>query len=394
MNYTLSQTTAPLKRSVMRDLLALAVDPQIISLAGGLPANELLPIQEYAAALQTALQKHGARALQYSPQYPPLREWIADHMQQRGVTCTPDQVFITNGAQQGLTILSQLFLDPGQPAVTEEIVFTGVSQITQGRGAQMLIVPTDLSAGLDVVALEEAFKQCPRLAVVIPNFHNPLGVSLPYSSREKIAQLAARYCVPVIEDDPYATLRFEGEPLPPIKAFDEDGWVFHLGSFSKMLAPGVRLGWMVAPAELLPRITVIREALDLETPALTQRAVAEYLFSGHLETHLEDLRRVNRERCTALLESLDTHLGSLAHWTQPTGGLFVWVALPPEVDAWEMFPRAVENKVAYIPGSAFAIHGNHRNTLRLNFSNVSPERIREGVARLAEVIKETLRQTA
>lgn len=392
MNYTLSQTTAPLKRSVMRDLLALAVDPQIISFAGGLPASELLPIQEYAACLQTALQKHGARALQYSPQYPPLREWIANHMQQRGVTCNPDQIFITNGAQQGLTILSQLFLDPAQPAVTEEIVFTGVSQITQGRGAQMLTVPTDLSAGLDVSALENAFVRGPRLAVVIPNFHNPLGVSLPRGSREQIAQLAARCRVPVIEDDPYATLRFEGEALPPVKAFDEDGWVFHLGSFSKMLAPGVRLGWIVAPAELLPRVTVIREALDLETPALTQRAVAEYLLSGHLETHLEALRRANRERCTALLNALQAHLGSLAQWTQPTGGLFVWLVLPPEVDAWEMFPKAVENKVAYIPGTAFAIHGGHRNTLRLNFSNVSPARIHEGVARLAEVIKQTLHQ--
>lgn len=394
MNYTLSQTTAPLKRSVMRDLLALAVDPQIISLAGGLPASELLPLQEYAAALQTALQKHGTRALQYSPQYPPLREWIAEYMQQRGVTCTPDQIFITNGAQQGLTILSQLFLDPGQPAVTEEIVFTGVSQITQGRGAHMLTVPTDLSAGLDIAALEAAFARGPRLAVVIPDFHNPLGVSLPRASREQIARLAARYRVPVIEDDPYAALRFAGEALPPIKAFDEDGWIFHLGSFSKMLAPGVRLGWIVAPAELLPRITVIREALDLETPALTQRAVAEYLFSGHLQTHLEDLRRTNRERCAALLDALQTHLSSFAEWTQPTGGLFVWVVLPPEVDAWEMFPRAVENKVAYIPGTAFAIHGGHRNTLRLNFSNVSVERIREGVMRLADVIKQTLRQPA
>lgn len=392
MNYTLSQTTAPLKRSVMRDLLALAVNPQIISFAGGLPASELLPIQEYATCLQTTLQKHGARALQYSPQYPPLREWIAQHMQQRGVTCTPDQIFITNGAQQGLTILSQLFLDPRQPAVTEEIVFTGISQITQGRGAKMLTVPTDLSAGLDISALENAFARGPRLAVVIPNFHNPLGVSLPRDSRKQIAQLAARYHVPVIEDDPYATLRFEGEALPPVKAFDEDGWVFHLGSFSKMLAPGVRLGWIVTPAELLPRITVIREALDLETPTLTQRAVAEYLLNGHLETHLEDLRRVNRERCTALLNALQTHLGSLAQWTQPTGGLFVWLVLPPEVDAWEMFPKAVENKVAYIPGTAFAIYGGHRNTLRLNFSNVSPARIDEGVARLAEVIKQTLHQ--
>lgn len=384
----LSAEAGTLKRSVMRELLKLTVRPDVISLAGGLPANDLLPLAELHECIDAVLHRDGARALQYSPMDEPLRRWISDHMRSRGVLCQPEQVFITNGAQQGLTILSRLFLDPGQPAVTEEITFTGVQQVTAGRGAAVRIVPTDLTTGLDVDALEEAFSRPPRprLAVVIPDFHNPLGVSLTLEKRQRIAELAARYRVPVIEDDPYSALRFDGQPLPPVKAFDQAGAVFYLGSFSKMLAPALRLGWIVAPTELAAQVIVLRESIDLESSTLIQRAVSLFVERGLMGGHLARFNTANRGRRDLLLDALAQHLGDTAHWTRPDGGLFVWLTLPPDVDAWAALPEAVAAGVAYVPGAAFAVSGaGFRNTVRLNFSNVRPEMIPTAVERLARV---------
>jgi 2-aminoadipate transaminase len=390
--YALSTEGTNLERSVLRELLRFAVDPEIISLAGGLPAGECLPLEGLRACLDTVLTRDGARALQYSPQHPPLRARIAELMEARGVPCTPEQVFITNGNQQGLAILSRLFLDPGDPAVIEEITFTGIQQVTVGRGAEVRTVPTDLTAGVDVDAVEAAFRRepRPRLLVLVTDFHNPLGVSIAAENRERLTRLAAEHRVPLVEDDPYGALRFAGEALPPIKAYDEEGMVFYLGSFSKMLAPGLRLGWMVAPVELMPRITTLRESIDLESSTFVQRAVAEYLTQGRVEGHLAVLRTTHGKRCAAMLEALDEHLAGIARWSRPEGGMFVWVELPAELDTTELFQAAIAQKVAYVPGGFFSVHGGKRNTMRLNFSNVTAEAIREGVARLAGVVRETL----
>ncbi|HMK07919.1 MAG TPA: PLP-dependent aminotransferase family protein [Anaerolineales bacterium] len=385
----LASEVADLKRSVMRELLGLAVDPQIISLAGGLPASSLLPLDDMRRCLDDVLLEDGARALQYSPPYEPLRQWIAQWMQRRGVICTPDDVFLTGGAQQGLAILSRLFLDRGDAAVVESVTFTGIQQVTAGRGADVRAIPTDLSTGADMDALEDALRRTPRprLVVLIPDFHNPLGVSLTEEKRRRAAALAAAYGVPLVEDDPYSALRFEGESLAPIKAHDQTGLVFYLGSFSKMIAPALRLGWIVAPAALSERITVLRESLDLESSSLIQRAVYRFVSRGLLEPHLEQLNRANLARRDVLLAELEKHFGGQAHWTNPAGGLFVWLTLPPEIDTWDRFRSALARKVAYIPGSAFAVDGGARNALRLNFSNVPPERIPEAVARLAQALR-------
>jgi 2-aminoadipate transaminase len=381
-----------LERSVMRELIQIVAKPDVISLAGGLPDSALLPTEQLRESFSTVLTEIGGDALQYRPQFPPLVEWIVEYMRSRGVDCTPEQIFITNGNQQGLTIISRLFLDPGKVAVTEEIVFTGVQQATKGRGAEMRTIPTDLISGADVDALEAAFMQepRPRLAVVIPDYHNPLGVSLTQEKRIRIAELGARYGVPIIEDDPYSALRFEGVSSPPIKAFDEAGFVFYMGSFSKMLAPAARLGWMVAPKELVLKLTVIKESIDLESSALTQRAVADFLINGHLPAHLDRLNAVNQERCNIMLETLDEHFGDIATWTKPEGGLFIWMTLNADIDTWALLETAVNRRVAYIPGSAFAVHGGYKNTIRLNFSKVPPDLIRTGVERLAGVIREAL----
>lgn len=386
----LSAESAHLTRSVMRDLLAFAVDPEVISLAGGLPASDALPVAAYRKCLADVLERDGPAALQYSPQHTPLREWIASWMSGRGVSCGPEQVFITNGAQQGLAVLSRLLLDPGEPAVVESITFTGIQQVTKGRGADVRAVRADPSEGVDIDLLETAMKRSPRprMAILIPAFHNPLSATLGSDQRRRIAALAAETGVPVIEDDPYSALQFDGEMSPPIKAFDEAGLVFYVGSFSKILAPGVRLGWIVAPPDLVPKITTMRESLDLETSTLTQRAVALFLERGELEPHLEKLRRLHRQRRDALLAALEDQLSGEANWTEPDGGLFVWLTLDRGIDTWELFERSVARQVAYIPGAAFAVEGGAKNTMRLSFSNVTPERIQTGVARLAQVIRD------
>lgn len=386
--YRFSHETQQLKRSVMRELLQRASQPGVISLAGGLPDTRLLPAAAYQQCVDAVLEREGGAALQYRPMYAPLREWIAAHMAARGVDCAPDEIFITNGNQQGLAVLSRLFMDAGDPAVIEAITFTGVQQSTVGRGAHVHTVTTDLTTGVDVDALEETFKRVnPRLTVLIPSHHNPLGVTISEEKRARIADLAARYQVPIIEDDPYSMLRFEGAPLPPVRAYDRSGYVFYLGSFSKMLAPGLRLGWIVAPRSVMPQITTIRESLDLESAALTQRAVHLLLSQGELEPHLEQLNAVNAERCAAMLDALETHMDDYAHWTTPDGGLFVWVTLPSHINTWALVETAItEAGVAFVPGGAFDVYGGSQNTMRLNFSAVDSAQIREGVARLARLI--------
>ena len=386
--WLLSQTSAPLKRSVIRELLQVIAAPDVISMAGGLPANELLPLDTFRQCLDDTLRQDGPKALQYGPPWAPLQEWIAGAMHARGVNCQPEQIFVTNGAQQGLAILSRLFLDPGDPVVIEAVTFTGIQQVTAGRGCQVITVPTDLATGVDVDALEAAFRRQPRprLAILIPDFHNPLGVSLTPEKRRRVALLAATYEVPVVEDDPYSPLRFMGDVVPPIKAYDQAGYVFYLGSFSKMLAPALRLGWIVAPPELLPRITVLREAIDLESSAFIQRAVARFAQGGHLAAHLQQFNAANRIRRDTLIHSLEEQLGDIATFTRPEGGLFVWVTLPAGLDTWALLDEAVAHKVAYVPGAAFAVKGGYRNTMRLNFSSVRPDIIPDAVATLAQII--------
>ena len=388
----LSREGTNLQRSVMRELLRFAVDPNVISLAGGLPASERLPLEGLRESFDRVLSRDGPRALQYSPQLLELRGWIADYMGSRGVRCTAEEIFITSGNQHGLAILSRLFMDPGDPTLIEEVTFTGIHQVTVGRDSEVRALPTDLRTGVEVEAFEEALKAEPkaRFSVLITDFHNPLGVSVAEEKRVQLAELAAKYQVPLIEDDPYAALRFRGEDIPPIKAHDDAGMVFYLGSFSKMLAPALRLGWLVAPAELMVRITTIRESFDLESSTLSQRAVTDFVTRGMLQPHLEAISATHGERCDALLGALEENLSGVARWSVPDGGVFVWVSLPDHVDTSEMFHQAIDEKVAYIPGGVFSVDGRTRNALRLNFSNVTPDMIREGVARLAGVIRSTL----
>ncbi len=388
---TLADWTHSMSRSVLRQMIAITARPGILSFAGGLPDPALFPTADYAAALQQVLAAD-PKALQYGPPLEALKAHIVGLMAERGVQVTPEQVFLTTGAQQGLDILTRLFLNPGGEVLLEEIVYPGIQQTVAPYRPHILPVPTDLETGIDVDTIEQVLADGARPAFlyVIPDAHNPLGVSISPDKRQRLVSLARAYGLPIIEDDPYGFLHYDSHLEPPLRAFDDD-WVFYLGSFSKILAPALRLGWMIAPEPLIPKLTVVKEANDLESSALTQRAVAAYLDAGHLPAHLETLRGEYGRRRDAMLQALYRHFPTEARWTVPSGGMFVWVELAAGVDTKVVLETAVtEAQVAFIPGAAFTVPGRAAaNCLRLNFSNCTPDRIEEGIARLADVINQT-----
>lgn len=383
----LADWTHSMSRSVLRQMIAIASRPGIISFAGGLPDPDLFPRADFSVAMAQVLAAD-KNCLQYRPPLPALKEHIRQLMAQRGVTCSPEQIFLTTGAQQGLDVLSRLLLNPGGEVILEEVVYPGVQQVVAVAQPHILSVPTDLRTGMDVDAVEAHLWRGARPAFIyaISDAHNPLGVSMSQEKRQRLVSLAQEYGVPIIEDDPYGFLHYDAAPIPPMRALD-DQWVFYLGSFSKIIAPALRLGWVVAPEHLLAKLTVIKEAEDLESSALMQRAVAAYLEAGHLPVHVQMLRREYGRRRDTMLAAIQRHFPRGSRWTEPGGGMFVWVELPDWIDTAAQLPIAVEEEqVAYIPGYAFAVPGHTvTNCLRLNFSNCTPEMIEEGIARLGRV---------
>ncbi|MGH2536955.1 MAG: PLP-dependent aminotransferase family protein [Candidatus Promineifilaceae bacterium] len=387
--------THNMQRSLLREMLAVCARPGIRSFAGGLPAEELFPAEALAAATARVLQEDG-RALNYGPPYLPLKRHIVALMAERGVTCSEEQIFLTTGAQQALNVLARLFLEDGGQVMLEEIVYTGMQQVVCPYQPQVLSVPTDLGSGIVIERVEEhlAGGARPAFLYVIPEAHNPLGVSIDLDGRRRLVELAGQYGLPIIEDDAYGLLRYDGRPLPPLRALDGEQ-VFYVGSFSKILAPALRLGWLVAPERLLFKLTVIKEALDLESSALTQRVVATLLDDGFLAGHVERLRREYGRRRDVMLAALERHFPAETRWSRPTGGMFIWVELPAWADTAALLTLAVEEGVAFIPGVAFtppfpaaaASGRNPRHCLRLNFSACAPEVIEEGIGRLGRLLK-------
>lgn len=384
----LADWTQTMSRSVLRQMIAIVSQPGILSFAGGLPDPDLFPRTNYAQALASVLADDKF-SLQYRPPLETLKQHIVQLMAQRGVSCRTEQIFLTTGAQQGLDILSRLLLNVGGEVVLEEMVYTGMQQAVAPAQPHILSVPTDLRTGIDVDAVAAYLQRGARPAFIytVPDAHNPLGVSISPQKRAQLVHLAATYGVPIVEDDPYGFLYYEDEPYTPIRALNDE-WVFYLGSFSKILAPALRLGWMVAPEWLITKLTVVKEAGDLESSALTQRAVATYLDAGHLPAHVAMLRQEYGRRRDAMLAALQRYFPPTARWTHPRGGMFIWVELPPEVDTAVLLETAVhDTQVAFIPGYAFAVPGHTvKNCMRLTFSTCTPDVIDEGIKRLGALI--------
>ncbi len=374
--------------SAIQEMMGLMGRPGIISFALGLPAPELFPVEAYLDATGRVL--HGDRgALQYRPAFAPLREEVARLMERRGVHCTADQVFLTTAAQQGLALVTRLLLEPGAAVICDELVYMGFQQVVEPYRPRLLTVSSDLDTGIDVDAVEAHLRSGARPAFIycVTDGHNPLGASVSLEKRERLVELARRYRVPILEDDAYGLLGFE-DALPPLRALD-DRWVLYVGSFSKVLAPGFRVGWVVAPPELMPLLGCAKDGLDIDTATFSQRVVAEYLAGGDFPRHLEVVRTEYRARRDLMLEMLARHFPAGTRWSVPRNGALIWAELPERLDAGALLGEALRADVAYVPGSAFAARGSSagRNCLRLNFSFSAPALIREGMARLGEVFR-------
>lgn len=388
----LAKWTRGLHRSALQDMLTAGSRPGVLSLALGLPAAELFPAAAYAEAVAKVLAGD-PRCLQYSPPFQPLKKHVVALMAKRGVTCREEQVFLTAGGQQGMNLLARLMLEQGSQVIVEEKVYPGFRQVLEPYEPEILTVPTDPATGMDVDAVEQLLSGGARPAMIyaITDGHNPLAVSMSRDKRERLAKLARQYRVPIIEDDPYGFLFYENDAEPPMLSF-EDEWVFYVGTFSKIMAPALRTGWLVVPESLTGLLATVKEASDINTSPLSQRAISAYLDTGLLDEHLLTLRREYRIRRDAMLEALDASMPEGARWQKPAGGLFVWVDLPPDVDSGELLGRAIEEEqLVFVPGHAFGIDQRPcpKNSVRLNFSNNSPERLADGVARFARVLSKT-----
>jgi 2-aminoadipate transaminase len=384
--------------SVIRELLKLTEQPDIISFGGGLPAPEVFPIKEFQAACNYVLENQGAQALQYSTTegYRPLREMIAQRIARYAVSVTPENIQITSGSQQALDFLGRVFINQGDHIVVESPTYLGALQAWNAYGAQYISVPSDEN-GMVTDELEKALRIGPKFIYVLPNFQNPGGTTLSLERRRRLVELADQYGVPIIEDDPYGQLRFEGEHLPSLVALDSKyrgdngcytGNVIYLSTFSKILAPGIRLAWVIAPEQVIRKLVHAKQAADLSTAAFTQMVAYQVGKDGFLDEHVKVIRATYKERRDVMLEMMDEMFPPGVHWTHPLGGMFLWGILPEEMDAAEVLKVAIERKVAFVPGESFHPNGGGKNTMRLNFSYSNPETIREGITRLGRVLKE------
>jgi len=376
--------------SALQTMLSVGTRPGTISFALGLPAPEFFPSEEYGRAAAAVLAED-PRALQYSPPCAPLQAHVAALMAQRGVACAPEQVFLTTGAQQGISLLARLLLEPGGEIITDTLCYTGFQQAVEPFAPRLLTVPTDLDTGMDVDAVEGLLASGARPAFIyaVPDGHNPLAVSMAAEKRVRLVEIARRYGVPVVEDDPYGFLAYDGAPAHPLRALERE-WVFYVGSFSKVLAPALRLGWIIVPQELVRLLAISKEASDINTATLAQRGAARFFDGGHLPAHLTLLRREYRLRRDTMLAALEKHFPAGTRWRKPSAGVFVWVELPEGTDAGEVLRVAIEQEgVVFVPGHAFAADGSRTasNCMRLNFSHSTPEVIEEGIARLGRALR-------
>jgi len=378
--------------SAIREILKVTEHPEIISFAGGLPAPELFPIDAIAKAHADVFAGEGPAALQYSTTegWRPLREWIARRMQKRGIAATADRVLITTGSQQGIDLVGKVFIEPGDAVVVENPTYLAALQAFSGYEASFIPIDGD-DEGMRVDQLENALKRSnPKFIYIVSEFANPQGTTLSSERRKKLIELAARYRVPILEDNPYSELRYAGELQQPLAALDKDALVIHVSTFSKTLSPGMRLGWLIAPEEIFQAVVVTKQAADLHTCTIEQRAAARLLETFDYDRHVGHLREVYGERRQAMLSALERYFPAEAKWTRPEGGLFLWVELPQRLSAEDLFEDAIAERVAFVPGTSFFACEKKLNFMRLNFSNQKPEMIEEGIRRIATVLKRRL----
>jgi 2-aminoadipate transaminase len=389
---------------MVRELLKLTTKPDLISFAGGLPGADLFPLRRFSDACRRVLAQHGAEALQYSTTEGelPLREMIARHTRRYGIGVAPENVLITSGSQQALDLVGKVFINAGDHVLVERPTYLGALQAWNAYQAAYLVANTDHD-GMQTDSLERALRGGPKFIYALPNFQNPSGVTLSLPRRQSLVELADRHGVPILEDDPYGQIRYEGEHLPALVALDArhrrlatDGYsgnVIYISTFSKTLAPGLRLGWIIGPRDVIERLVQAKQGVDLHTSTFTQLVAYEVARGGFLDRHVRLLRRAYKKRRDAMLDAMKRYFPSGVTWTKPEGGLFVWAVLPDRMDAADVLRDALRSKVAFVPGAAFFPDDAGHNTMRLNFTNASQDRIEEGIARLGRTLARRLKAT-
>jgi 2-aminoadipate transaminase len=385
IQWQFSERAQQLQSSFIREILKITQRPEIISFAGGLPSPATFPVERMKAAYDKVLSDNGKVALQYGPTdgYAPLREWIAGSLSTEGSTILPEQILMTSGSQQALDLLGKVLIDEGSRVLVETPSYLGALQAFSVYRPEFKSVDTD-EHGLVPSSLE-GIAQGARMLYALPNFQNPTGRSLSVERRQELVETCARLGVPLIEDDPYGSLSYKGAPSPKMVAMNPDG-VIYMGSFSKVLTPGIRLGYVCAPLPLVRRLELAKQAADLHTAQLTQMVVHEVVKDGFLDQHIPTIRQLYGDQCQVMLDAMQEHFPAGVSWTRPEGGMFIWVTLPQQIDAMKLLEQSLAARVAFVPGAPFYANDPATNTLRLSFVTVPPERIREGIAVLGKLI--------
>jgi 2-aminoadipate transaminase len=389
IQWQFSERAQQLQSSFIREILKITQRPEIISFAGGLPSPATFPVERMKEAFDKVLTDSGRVALQYGPTdgYAPLREWIANSLSTEGSTIVPEQILMVSGSQQALDLLGKVLIDEGSRVLVETPSYLGALQAFSVYRPEFKSVDTD-DHGLVPSSVRGVAKGA-RLLYSLPNFQNPTGRSLSVERRRELVETCAELGLPLIEDDPYGALSYKGEPMPRMVAMNPDG-VIYMGSFSKVLTPGIRLGYVCAPLPLVRRLELAKQAADLHTAQLTQMVVHEVVKDGFLDQHIPTIRTLYGNQCQAMLAAMDEHFPEGVSWTKPEGGMFIWVTLPKHVDAMKLLDQSIAARVAFVPGAPFYANEAATNTLRLSFVTVPPERIREGIAILGKLIKDML----
>lgn len=390
-----AQRTGVMRSSAMRDLMAITERPEVISLAGGLPDTSTFPPESYAALMSAVAERSCARALQYGPTegLAAVRECVRAVMGAEGAEVDPEDVLVTTGGQQVIDLVCKTLIDPGDVIVAEGPTYPGAVPAFSSYQADVVQIAMDEN-GMDIAALESALDDLersgrrPKFIYTVPTFQNPAGVTLSLPRRERLVSIARERELLVLEDNPYGLLRYEGDELPTLHALDGGEMVIYLGTFSKILSPGLRLGWTVAPGPVLEKMNLGKQAADLCSSSMTQHFVAAYFESGGWEAYVASLREIYRERRDVLLDAMAEHLPREASWTRPEGGLFVWATLPDYIDTTDLLARALSENVAFVPGRAAYLDGRGGSSMRLNFSGVGADDLREGVRRIGAVVAE------
>jgi 2-aminoadipate transaminase len=393
-----AKRTHQMRSSAMRDLMAITARPEVISLAGGLPDTSTFPTETFAALMGQIARDSCAGALQYGPTegYEETKQVIVSVMAEEGMRADPDGMIVTTGGQQVIDLVAKTLIDPGDVVICEAPTYPGAVPVFSSYEADVVQIEMD-SDGMRVDLLEEALERLeqeerrPKFIYTVPTFQNPAGVTLSEPRRRRLVEIAREKELLVLEDNPYGLLRYEGEPLPPLYALDGGEYVLYLGTFSKILSPGIRLGWLVAPDPVLAKVNLGKQAADLCTSSLTQEFVNVYFQQERWRGYIKSLSSIYRERRDVMLDALAEFFPVEAEWTRPGGGLFIWATLPDFIDTSDLLAKAIrEEQVAFVPGAAAYVDGRGGSSMRLNFSGADSDDIREGVKRIGKVVREQI----